>query len=389
MISYDEVAGDKETFAEVRLDEARDYAAEDAHVTWLLDAKLGAGARRGGPGPALPGARAAADPGPGADGDERHRGRQRPSSRGSPRSSPTGIADAEARCYEAAGEEFKIGSVKQLREILFEKLGLPVIKKTKTGPSTNEQVLTELALQHPLPRAILDYRSLVKLKNTYVDPLPGLVNPETGRIHTHYSQTTAATGRLSSTDPNLQNIPVRTEEGRRIRQAFVAPPGRVLLAADYSQVELRILAHLCGGIGGFADAFAAGADVHAETAAGLFEVAAEEVDARDADHRQGGQLRHRLRSERLRPGPDSADFARRGRRLHQTLQANASRRSRTTASGPSKKPRRTAMSRPSWVDDVRSRISRAATSPHARRPNGWPSTPRSRAAPPTSSRRPC
>ncbi len=188
-----------------------------------------------------------------------------------------GIADAETRCFEAAGEEFNIGSVKQLREILFEKLGLPVIKKTKTGASTNEQVLLELTAHHPLPQAILDYRSLVKLKNTYVDPLPGLINPDTGRIHTHYSQTTAATGRLSSTDPNLQNIPVRTTEGRRIRTAFVAPPGRVLLAADYSQVELRVLAHLCGGAGGFADAFARGADVHAETAAGLFGVPSDEV----------------------------------------------------------------------------------------------------------------
>ncbi|MEJ2582117.1 MAG: DNA polymerase, partial [Acidobacteriota bacterium] len=118
---------------------------------------------------------------------------------------------------------------------------------------------------------------LVKLKNTYVDPLPELINPETGRIHTHYSQTTAATGRLSSTDPNLQNIPVRTEEGRRIRTAFIAPPGRVLLAADYSQIELRILAHLCGGAGGFADAFSRGVDVHTETASGLFDVPATEI----------------------------------------------------------------------------------------------------------------
>jgi DNA polymerase-1 len=188
-----------------------------------------------------------------------------------------GIAAAEARCYEAAGEEFKIGSVKQLREILFDRLGLPVIKKTKTGPSTNEHVLTELSLQHRLPQAILDYRSLVKLKNTYVDPLPELINPETGRIHTNFSQTTAATGRLASSNPNMQNIPVRTPEGRRIRRAFVAPPGRLLLAADYSQVELRILADLCGGVGGFADAFARGADVHTETAASLFDAHAEEV----------------------------------------------------------------------------------------------------------------
>jgi DNA polymerase-1 len=276
MIPYDEVAGGKQSFAEVGLDEARDYAAEDAHVTWLLDAKLGKMLAEGGL-------------------DRLYRELELPLIQVLARMETNGIAvdrrvleelseelavrvaESEARCHELAGESFNIGSVKQLREILFEKLGLPVIRKTKTGPSTNESVLSELALQHPLPRAILDYRSLVKLRNTYVDPLPELINPDTNRIHTHYSQTTAATGRLASTDPNLQNIPVRTEEGRRIRTAFVAPPGRVLLAADYSQVELRILAHLCGGTGGFADAFARGADVHTETAAGLFGVGAEEV----------------------------------------------------------------------------------------------------------------
>jgi DNA polymerase-1 len=276
MISYDEVAGGRNSFAEVGLEDARDYAAEDAHVTWLLDAKLGAMLEEGGL-------------------DRLYRGLELPLIPVLARMESNGIAvdrrilhelskelqfrvgEAEALCHELAGESFNIGSVKQLREILFDKLDLPVIRKTKTGPSTNESVLSELALQHPLPRAILDYRSLVKLKNTYVDPLPELINPETGRIHTHYSQTTAATGRLASTEPNLQNIPVRTEEGRRIRTAFVAPPGRVLLAADYSQVELRILAHLCGGTGGFADAFARGADVHTETAAGLFDLSPDEV----------------------------------------------------------------------------------------------------------------
>jgi DNA polymerase-1 len=276
MIPYDEVAGDKESFAEVSLEEARDYAAEDAHITWLLDAKLGPMLEEGGLDqlyqelelPLIPVLARMETNGIAVDKKVLEQLSEELAG---------GITEAEARCFEAAGQEFKIGSVKQLREILFDKLELPVIRKTKTGPSTNEQVLTELAMQHPLPRAILDYRSLVKLKNTYVDPLPGLVNPDTGRIHTHYSQTTAATGRLSSTDPNLQNIPVRTEEGRRIRTAFVAPKGRVLLAADYSQVELRVLAHLCGGVGGFADAFSRGVDVHAETAAGLFEVPANEV----------------------------------------------------------------------------------------------------------------
>ena len=276
MISYSETAGNQATFADVLMASALDYAAEDAHVTWLLDNKLTPLVEDSGMEslyrelelPLIPVLANMETNGIAVD---------RTVLEELSVELASGIAEAESRCFEAAGEEFNIGSVKQLREILFEKLGLPVIKKTKTGASTNEQVLLELTAHHPLPQAILDYRSLVKLKNTYVDPLPGLINPATGRIHTHYSQTTAATGRLASTDPNLQNIPVRTPEGRRIRTAFVAPPGRVLLAADYSQVELRILAHLCGGTGGFADAFARGADVHAETAAGLFGVESEEV----------------------------------------------------------------------------------------------------------------
>jgi DNA polymerase-1 len=276
MISYGEAVEGDATFASVPLETARDYAAEDAHVAWLLDDKLTARLEEEGlaelyRGLELPliGVLSRMEiNGIGVDGEFLGQLSEELAGR---------IEAAQQRCYEAAGVEFNIGSVKQLREVLFDKLGLPVIKKTKTGPSTNESVLTELALQHPLPEAILDYRSLVKLKNTYVDPLPTLVNPETGRIHTNFSQTTAATGRLASNDPNLQNIPVRTDEGRRIRQAFVAPEGRVFLSADYSQVELRILAHLVGGRGGFAEAFAAGADVHGETAAGLFEVPSEEV----------------------------------------------------------------------------------------------------------------
>ena len=276
MITYAETAGGQASFAEVLTATATDYAAEDAHVTWLIDNKLTPLVEEQAMGslyrelelPLIPVLARMETNGIAVDRTVLDELSVELSS---------GIADAEKRCYEAAGEEFNIGSVKQLREVLFERLGLPVIKKTKTGASTNEMVLLELTAHHSLPQAILDYRSLVKLKNTYVDPLPGLINPETGRIHTHYSQTTAATGRLASTDPNLQNIPVRTSEGRRIRTAFVAPPGRLLLAADYSQVELRVLAHLCGGTGGFADAFARGADVHAETAAGLFGVKSEEV----------------------------------------------------------------------------------------------------------------
>jgi len=187
------------------------------------------------------------------------------------------IEKVKVLTWEHAGREFNSSSPKQLAQILFEELGLPVVKKTKTGPSTDASVLEELSSLHPLPEAILRYRSLTKLKSTYVDALPPLVNPETGRIHTHYSQTVAATGRLSSRDPNLQNIPIRTAEGRRIRAAFVPDPGHVFLSADYSQVELRVLAHLCGGEGGFARAFAAEQDVHRLTAAEVFDLPVEEV----------------------------------------------------------------------------------------------------------------
>jgi len=186
-------------------------------------------------------------------------------------------ADALARCHELAGGEFNPNSPKQLARILFDELGLPVIKKTKTGPSTDASVLEQLAADHDLPAAVLAYRSLEKLRSTYVDALPGFVNPRTGRIHTTFNQALAETGRLSSEDPNVQNIPIRTPEGRRIRQAFIPEDGYTFLSADYSQVELRVLAHLCGAQGGFARAFAAGKDVHRATAAEVFEVPEEEV----------------------------------------------------------------------------------------------------------------
>ena len=148
------------------------------------------------------------------------------------------------RIYALAGEEFNINSSQQLGKILFEKLGLPVLKKTKTGYSTDVDVLTKLSPQHDLPLEVLSYRNLTKLKSTYVDALPKLVHPETGRVHTSYNQTVTATGRLSSSDPNLQNIPIRAEEGNRIRQAFIPEKGWQIISADYSQIELRILAHL-------------------------------------------------------------------------------------------------------------------------------------------------
>ena len=185
----------------------------------------------------------------------------------------------EQKAHELAGQPFNLGSPKQLQEILFEQMGLPVVAKTPTGqPSTAENVLHELAIEHELPQVILNYRSLSKLKSTYTDTLPEQIHPRTGRIHTSYQQAVTSTGRLSSSDPNLQNIPVRSEEGRRIRKAFVAPHGYQLLAADYSQVELRIMAHLSGDAG-LLEAFAAGADIHAATAAEVFDVALDAVSS--------------------------------------------------------------------------------------------------------------
>ncbi len=189
------------------------------------------------------------------------------------------MLEIEKQAYELAGEEFNLGSPKQLQAILYEKLQLPVLKKTPKGqPSTAEPVLQELALDYPLPQAILEYRSFSKLKSTYTDKLPLQVNPATGRIHTSYHQAVTATGRLSSSNPNLQNIPVRTEEGRKIRQAFIAPPGHSLLAADYSQIELRIMAHLSGDEG-LLEAFRQERDVHSSTAAEVFGVAFDAVTA--------------------------------------------------------------------------------------------------------------
>ena len=179
--------------------------------------------------------------------------------------------------HRVAGTEFNINSTPQLRDVLFERLQLPVLKRTKTGPSTDSSVLEQLAVRgHELPRLMMDYRQLEKLRNTYVDALPALVNPETRRIHTTFNQAVAATGRLSSSDPNLQNIPVRTPLGREIRRGFVAPPGAVLLTADYSQIELRILTHFSGDEV-FLRAFKEGKDVHRETAAVIFDVPVHEV----------------------------------------------------------------------------------------------------------------
>lgn len=180
--------------------------------------------------------------------------------------------------YDAAGEEFNINSPKQLSRILFEKLKLPIVKKTKTGISTDEEVLTKLALEHKLPESLLEYRELSKLKSTYVDSLPSMINPKTGRVHASFNQTVTATGRLSSSGPNLQNIPIKTEEGRKIRRAFIAKSNdSILISADYSQIELRVLAHLSGDAE-LATAFKEGRDIHTYTASLVFEVDEKDVD---------------------------------------------------------------------------------------------------------------
>ena len=187
------------------------------------------------------------------------------------------MMELEHKAYREAGQPFNLNSPKQIGEIFFDRLQLPVLKKTPSGaPSTDEEVLERLAADYPLPKTLLEYRALTKLKSTYTDKLPRMVNPATGRVHTNYAQATAVTGRLASTDPNLQNIPVRTPEGRRIREAFIAPAGSVIVSADYSQIELRIMAHLSHDEG-LLKAFAAGQDVHRATAAEVFGVGVDEV----------------------------------------------------------------------------------------------------------------
>ncbi len=189
------------------------------------------------------------------------------------------IMQLESEAHALAGQPFNLGSPKQIGEIFFGKLGLPVVKKTATGaPSTDEEVLEKLAEDFPLPAKILEHRGLAKLKGTYTDKLAQLALPRTGRVHTHYAQAVAVTGRLSSNDPNLQNIPIRTPEGRRVREAFVAPTGCVIASADYSQIELRIMAHISADEA-LLRAFTEGMDVHRATAAEVFGITPEQVSS--------------------------------------------------------------------------------------------------------------
>jgi DNA polymerase-1 len=279
-LTYTEVCGKGAKqigFGEVELARATEYAAEDADITLRLHNALSA--------------QLAAEPGLAA----LYRDIELPTARVLFEMERTGVLiddfllaqhseelgrrlhALELQAHELAGQPFNLGSPKQLGEILFTKLGLPVVKKTATGqPSTDEDVLSQLAEDYPLPKLLLEHRSLAKLKNTYTDKLPQMVNPRTGRVHTSFSQAVAVTGRLASSEPNLQNIPIRTPEGRRIRAAFIAPAGHRIVSADYSQIELRIMAHLSGDAG-LTGAFARGEDVHRATAGEIFGVTPLEV----------------------------------------------------------------------------------------------------------------
>jgi DNA polymerase-1 len=279
-IKYEQVAGKgakQILFSQVALDDATKYAAEDADVTLrlhrVLSAKLAAepalqSVYRDIEMPLVPVLERMEFTGVLIDAAELRRQSADLSQR---------MLAAQQRAHEIAGRAFNLDSPKQLGQLLFEELKLPALVKTPTGaPSTNEEALEAIADQHELPRLILDYRGLAKLRNTYTDKLPEMVNPDTGRVHTSYHQAGAATGRLSSNDPNLQNIPIRTEDGRRIRTAFVAPPGKQIVACDYSQIELRIMAHLSEDPG-LLRAFESGQDVHRATAAEVFGATVETV----------------------------------------------------------------------------------------------------------------
>ena len=281
-ITFEEIAGkgkNQLTFNQIALEEAGRYAAEDADVTLQLHLKMWPKLQKtAGPLrifneieiPLVPVLSRIERNGVKINPTVLHAHSQEIAKR---------LVELEQKAYEIAGEEFNLSSPKQLQTILFEKQGIKPLKKTPGGaPSTSEEVLEELALDYPLPKVILEYRGLAKLKSTYTDKLPLMINPKTGRVHTSYHQAVTATGRLSSTDPNLQNIPVRSEEGRRIRQAFIAPEDYVIVSADYSQIELRIMAHLSRDEG-LLKAFAEGKDIHRATAAEVFGLPLESVSS--------------------------------------------------------------------------------------------------------------
>lgn len=281
-ITFEEIAGkgkNQLTFNQIALEEAGRYAAEDADVTLQLHLKMWPELQQNeGPlnvfknieMPLVPVLSRVERNGVKIDPAVLHAHSQEIAKR---------LIELEKKAYDIAGEEFNLSSPKQLQTILFEKQGIKPLKKTPGGaPSTSEEVLEELALDYPLPKVILEYRGLAKLKSTYTDKLPLMISPKTGRVHTSYHQAVTATGRLSSTDPNLQNIPVRNEEGRRIRQAFIAPEDYLIVSADYSQIELRIMAHLSRDKS-LLTAFAEGKDIHRATAAEVFGLPLESVSS--------------------------------------------------------------------------------------------------------------
>lgn len=281
-IKYEEVAGKGASqigFEAVPVDVATRYAAEDAEVTYRLNEVLNAQLKQAPELDAL--YRKVELPFAKVLFEVERNGVRIDSDKLNQQSAELAIKlkGLEEQAYEIAGGPFNLNSPKQIGELLFGQLGLPVVKKTASGaPSTDEEVLTKLAEDYPLPAKLLEHRSLAKLKSTYTDKLPRMVNPQTGRVHTNYAQAVAVTGRLASNDPNLQNIPVRTAEGRRVREAFVASPGCVLLSADYSQIELRIMAHISGDAA-LISAFSEGRDIHAATAAEIFGVPLDEVNS--------------------------------------------------------------------------------------------------------------
>ena len=270
-ITFEEIAGkgkNQLTFNQIPLEKAAEYAAEDADVTMKLQQVLWEKLFKEMELPLLGVLSRMERRGVLIDSDALFLQSNEIANR---------LSELEEQAYVLAGQPFNLASTKQLQEILFDKLGLPIIQKTPKGaPSTNEEVLEELAFSHELPKVLVEHRGLSKLKSTYTDKLPQMVNPQTGRVHTSYHQAVTATGRLSSSDPNLQNIPIRNEEGRRIRQAFIAREGFTVVAADYSQIELRIMAHLSQDQG-LINAFTQGKDIHRSTAAEIFGVSLDEV----------------------------------------------------------------------------------------------------------------
>ena len=282
------------------------------------------------------------------------------------------LANRSAQIFELAGESFNINSPQQLSKILFDKLQLPTLKrnvKTKTA-STAVEVLEELALAHDLPRLILEWRGLQKLKGTYIDALPQLVNPETGRVHTCFNQAIAATGRLSSSDPNLQNIPIKTALGREIRGAFIADPGNVLISADYSQIEFRVLAHLSEDPV-LVDAFREGADFHDAHGAQDLRRGQRPRSARAAQHREDGELRAALREDRLHAVEGHRRHAGGGAGVHRRLLRRLSARPRLHRSHPRGRARHRRREDDVWPAPVRARPAQPQLpAAHRRRADG-------------------